>query len=1769
MVLNSDDGKFELTPLNEPTPEPLTGKMGDQEFELTPVGGSDTNDGGFVNGLSQGFPSGLMGVAAGVNTVMEVVGGATGIESLEQAAGSNRRFWNTKRKDFRMPESAQGNLWEDQSLLLNPEWWGYMIGEMAPSLAASVIPAVATAKYINIGGKALKMTPQIASKLARLGGAAAGGLTGGSLEGSSTYQTVLDQGGTPEEARDAFYAMTGASMVLNSASNFVALGGVGTGWIKKGTKFLGAGMTESITEWLEEPAEAVILGEDVVQAMKDGLNVIPPSFLLGMGGGAVASQEHIEGSAGKFLIDKIKNQQGAVGLDITKPAPRAPMFFSKLQDTLKTAFPGKRANAQDIMNMINPKKGAVKEEEVYWSEVIPFLEEHKERGEKVEMAELQDLLLANQIQVNDVWNAQSSTRGFDIEADNVSELILGARGEQLHGMTDDQFEAEYIDFMQMPDDQVYLTAGNVSEEEMRTRLKEDHPDPGAVDELDIVQLKAEFVTQFGTNRDAMFDELMEAHADMLGEMRHGNLLDEAEAMGLRPEGELEPGSENIVNKIEAGRLLGTAGVDPRGMDTAELSTALFNATGKQYQVSDTDIKPTRHKEYAVPGEKSNYRELLLTIDGITDPKTSKDLAFSQPLHFEGHNFVASVRMTERTNDEGERVLFIDELQSDWHRESQDIKEAAELHPLRPAAKAVLDWYYSKVKPHSPDAPDITIQELEAFDPNILTGLPAGLFAKLDKGTSALDLPERGDLYQELIASHDAAREQYNKIEPPFSKWWELATKRLLRLAAEEGYDRIAFANADQIADIWNSRRFIKDIEYRKNTDGTYDIDFIDPIDDNLYLSGSLSNVKKEKLESKIGKDLAERIVINKGATRVDQTTFALQGKEQILGGKGFDDIYDKKVPQFLKKTAKRLKLKMEPTHISDLYRHSHSGETRVTNPKLSGTPEGITDEDKFDVTGKIQKALNWSVKVNDALKKGVLEESQELYVGVDLVKAAEFLTGKVPGWKEFWTTFSSIPQREVLLNARYRQFGDIAKAEDIIKRITGSLENLPIEVRKDVFRFLDGQIADIDLAPEIRKTARSIKERTKTIGKMLVKRGIISQQTYEEHEGEYVHYMYARHILGEDGDAGPNPSTGRMDRSYTIARNPNLTETQKKELGLIEDAFVAVPVGLGKALTDIAKFDYLQAIADNPDWIWVPSTVEVPGEPQTYQDMASADQRAQSLNKALDHEVYEAGRIDDDYVLIDTLTGEMRSQVMGIGALAKETEIYRQLKEQLPDNPDIDAKYQRLSGALERAKQQTGNIPAGYTQMPVSKSYGPLSGAFVRTPIAGDLLPLVSSMVGSGLPGSVRSSWQKIKEVEAKGMTYFKVAKVALNFPTWVRNVGSNFIQNNLRGRPLYKIPGDVINAAQSVKAKDALYVRAKRNGLFQTNFTIAELDSVINEFKKADPSKFETVMSSIMSVAHLYGKIDDVAKHAIFVQMMNDGYSESESVAEAQKWGMDYTLAPRAVKEVRRHIIPFASYQYKIAPLIWESMKKRPWVIGKYLALPTVVMPAIAKEMQDIDEDEWEKLKKDLPHYIRKHESFVVLPFKDPDGRWQWVNLEYYFPWGNWFGLFRDFKDADFAELTTDLGISNPFLDIFTTLRTARSGNPPKDSFTGRPIFNRLDPPHTQAIAMTEWLVNKWAPSMVTRYGAGGYTLRIGEKDKWGRTITPTQAVGRWFGFNVVSVSRAQTAVQKAGRIKSLRGDLIQKLLDPQVDQKEKDRASKKFGEAVREIERGEWWGI
>ncbi|MHC4635766.1 MAG: hypothetical protein ACYSYU_11250, partial [Planctomycetota bacterium] len=521
----------------------------------------------------------------------------------------------------------------------------------------------------------------------------------------------------------------------------------------------------------------------------------------------------------------------------------------------------------------------------------------------------------------------------------------------------------------------------------------------------------------------------------------------------------------------------------------------------------------------------------------------------------------------------------------------------------------------------------------------------------------------------------------------------------------------------------------------------------------------------------------------------------------------------------------------------------------------------------------------------------------------------------VLGWSEFWKPWSTLPDSQLQLAVRYKFMGDLGRSGKFIDKQFEILKKYPQATRKDLFHFMDGQLPADALPPELLGVATRLRKISNWVGQMAVKRGLINKDTFLEMKDSYIHYMYLKHFFPE----GEAPVGGqRMDRG-TFKRRKGLTYEQQQAIELMEDVAVAFPTGIGKTLADVFRYDYFKTLAENPQITWQPARVAVDEIP-----------------------VMRKGEP----------TGKTKPELKSIGEIDKEIKMYERMAAMKEGglNPVAQERYNKLKVAEAQAKEISGNAPEGFRQMPISENYGPLSGAFVRKPVYNDIMPLVR-----GLMSDPESGWaQAIKGFET-ATTVFKVAKVPLNPPTVIRNIVSNLLQMNMSGIPFWDVPFVWERGIRSFIAKDKFYRQLERMGGYHTNFTVAELGEIHEVFRDiiSKGKKGYWPIRAAGKLAKYYGRIDDIAKLSLYRHAVTKkGMSPGLAAVHAQKWGMDYSMASRSVKGARRTVLPFVTYQYKIAPLIVEAMLKRPWVIAKFAIAPYVLTRIAAKKFNWTKDD-------------------------------------------------------------------------------------------------------------------------------------------------------------------------------------------------------------------------
>lgn len=201
----------------------------------------------------------------------------------------------------------------------------------------------------------------------------------------------------------------------------------------------------------------------------------------------------------------------------------------------------------------------------------------------------------------------------------------------------------------------------------------------------------------------------------------------------------------------------------------------------------------------------NYREMLLTNDNYKGdpelPKLSDDdypmnarlKSFNATGHYDEDNIIYHVRLKDREAADGGKVLYIEELQSDWAQRGRKLgfydPDARDAETVK---AEIVDIEKQKFELAQKIAPD----ELQNGYPNM----------------SDYELADVSPEYKKLMTQEKKLNKELNigRSLPrgPFvqstDKWSTLAVKRLLRYAAENSYDYIAITPGRVQADRWNN-----------------------------------------------------------------------------------------------------------------------------------------------------------------------------------------------------------------------------------------------------------------------------------------------------------------------------------------------------------------------------------------------------------------------------------------------------------------------------------------------------------------------------------------------------------------------------------------------------------------------------------------------------------------------------------------------------------------------------------------------------------------------------------------------------------------------------------------------------------------------------------------------------------------------------------------------------------------------------------------------------
>lgn len=349
---------------------------------------------------------------------------------------------------------------------------------------------------------------------------------------------------------------------------------------------------------------------------------------------------------------------------------------------------------------------------------------------------------------------------------------------------------------------------------------------------------------------------------------------------------------------------------------------------------------TKYHDYQLPGG-SNYQEMLLTTPVKLSPKTKEGLELTKRMnegefnslndserkvlfkkrddllregkieegepykssHWDEPNILAHVRYNDRNIPDVGKSLHLEEIQSDWHQAGRKQGYKSDLNnlPDKPndykdiiVGDQIKGWGKVQSIEQTSNGPlfdvgGIKISPDKFSLDKILSRSETGLFS----GVKANAVPDA-----------------------PFKKNWdELAFKRMLHKAANEGYDSVSWTPGEAQAARYDLSKQLKELQYLKNDDGTYQIAGITAKGDGF---NHPENVTAAKLPDVVGKDMAEKIINNEGKRARGHPANGgyFEGVDLKIGGEGMKSFYDKMLVDKANALAKKYGVKVETKNIS-------------------------------------------------------------------------------------------------------------------------------------------------------------------------------------------------------------------------------------------------------------------------------------------------------------------------------------------------------------------------------------------------------------------------------------------------------------------------------------------------------------------------------------------------------------------------------------------------------------------------------------------------------------------------------------------------------------------------------------------------------------------------------------------------------------------------------------------------------------------------------------
>ena len=502
-----------------------------------------------------------------------------------------------------------------------------------------------------------------------------------------------------------------------------------------------------------------------------------------------------------------------------KPMEPAPVFYSAVANAVD-ALPMEKGNASQMRAMI-AKSAEVKPEEMAWIGLDDFL-----KGKKsVTKQEIKEFVDANQVRIEEVIKGTApdkgkTSRAFQLQNQTGTDLVRAAVRSgypelEATGLPI-QIQQGAILARELPEELQPFALRHFSAYDEYAEMKfagretttkfSDYTLPGGENYREVLLRLPE------RQLDARYDEALTDFVDRATVKAKSDLIDQ--------------------------------GVD---VETAQRTSEAMFAPNQDRTHFNSAAKYL--------GEEDKFRFRVLQLKEL-DQASSGRQNFTGG-HYDEPNVLAHMRLNDRTGPDGEKILFVEEIQSDWHQKGRKI-----------------GYKTSESMPRSVDnrPPDAPLKKT----------------------------------------------------------WHEMSFRRIARMAAEEGYDAIAWTPGKLQAERYDLSKQGGLASMSKEADGKYILYLEDVRGERIRRLGDGQNwsneygqqsVTPDELVNLVGKDLADKLlsgadeIANAPSASKNSRFFDLRGTDLQVGGEGMKGFYDKMLKGYASKWGKKFGAKVGVTNL--------------------------------------------------------------------------------------------------------------------------------------------------------------------------------------------------------------------------------------------------------------------------------------------------------------------------------------------------------------------------------------------------------------------------------------------------------------------------------------------------------------------------------------------------------------------------------------------------------------------------------------------------------------------------------------------------------------------------------------------------------------------------------------------------------------------------------------------------------------------------------------